>query len=150
MKFAPTETKQESVSNILTDYPMLTVKHFRAAISALKDIYYRKHISWSVGICYNLSDKLYTEFPLSENTISDLRYALMHSFKSWQYFSGNTAFPIGGKSEYDCADGMKWEGQALWKRRRLINHCISVFEMCIIALNVASTDSTANPQQKEI
>lgn len=140
MKFAPIETKQESVGYIITGYPMLTVAHFRAAISALKDIYDGKHISLSVGICANLSDKLYTEFPLGENTISDIRYALMHAFKSWQYFSGNTAFPIGGKLEYDCEYGMKWEGQSLWKRKRLINHCISVFEMCIVQLNVLSQD----------
>lgn len=142
MKFAPVETKQESVHVILAGCPTLTVAHFRAAISALKDIHNGKSISLSVGICCNFKDKLYIHSSVGDNAISDLRYALLHAFQSWQYYSGDYAFPVGGKSEYDCAYNMKWEGKSLWKRKRLINHCISVFEMCIIALNVASTDST--------
>lgn len=71
----------------------------------------------SAGICFNL------ETYLDEEVDFEVFVSCLHDcFLTWDKFSGNDDYPIGGKFEY--AQANLWQGDSLKLRQDLLRHII--------------------------
>lgn len=73
-----------------------------------------------VGICYNIERVL--EDQVDQLDYEDLMSILKMCFISWDKFSGDLDYPVGGRSEY--AGFNLWIGESGVLRRDLLAHII--------------------------
>jgi len=117
------------IAEFLDSMPVSTIAAMRETVLGFPTG--KTEITKCIGICNNL-DKFYPDTG---------KIVTMLASRSWQYYSGDIVYPVGGRKEYDAmriiGNTAKWEGKSGWKRARLCHHIARILQLVILSMESA-------------